>query len=71
MRPGPKRGHSSREDLDALEAAIKTKALPQTEGSFWGASDGSEIKNDLHFIHKTRDAIDDGLNIFYSSWWRS
>lgn len=58
-----------REDLEALEAAINTTTLPETEGFFFGASDGSERENDLHFIRKARDALADGLNVFYSSWW--
>jgi len=57
------------EDLDRLAAAIRDRNLPQTEGFFFGASDGSEIEDDLAFIAKARDALAAGLTVFYSSWW--
>jgi len=57
------------EDLDRLEAAIRAKALPDTQGFFFGASDGSEIEDDLQFVAKARVAIADGLTVYYTSWW--
>jgi hypothetical protein len=57
------------EDLDRLEAAIRDRGLPHTEGFFFGASDGSETEDDLAFIAKAREAIGQGLTVFYSSWW--
>lgn len=57
------------EDLDRLEAAIRDRTLPDTEGFFFGASDGSEVEGDLAFIAKARKALADGLTVFYSSWW--
>ncbi|MDF1600947.1 phosphoglycerate kinase [Mesorhizobium sp. YIM 152430] len=57
------------EDLDRLEAAIRQRALPHTEGFFFGASDGSEIEDDLRFVAKAREALAEGLSVFYSSWW--
>jgi hypothetical protein len=57
------------EDLDALEAAIKAKALPDTTGFFFGASDGSEREDDLAFIAKARGAIAAGSYVVYSAWW--
>jgi hypothetical protein len=56
-------------DLDALEAAVKEDALPDTEGFFFGVSDGSEKADDLEFIRKAREAIAEGHNVFYMSWW--
>jgi len=56
-------------DLDALEAAVKDDALPETEGFFFGVSDGSEKACDLEFIRKAREAIAEGDTVFYRSWW--
>ena len=56
-------------DLDDLELAIKSNALPETTGFFFGASDGSEINDDLAFIAKARQAMADSKTVFYSSWW--
>lgn len=57
------------EDLDRLEQAIREKALPQTEGFFFGETDGSEVDDDLAFVAKARAAIADGKQVFYDSWW--
>lgn len=57
------------EDLDRLEVDVRHRALPHTEGFFFGASDGSEIEDDLAFIAKARAALNDGDTVFYSSWW--
>jgi hypothetical protein len=35
----------------------------------FGASDGSELEDDLAFIAKARDAIAQGKTVFYDSWW--
>lgn len=59
----------TRDDLDALEAAIRDDALPETTGFFFGASDGSERADDLAFVEKARSAIAEGLAVFYDSWW--
>lgn len=55
--------------LDDLEQAVCNKALPETEGFFFGASDGSEMEDDLHFIRKARAAIANGFSVYYDSWW--
>jgi hypothetical protein len=56
-------------DLDRLEADIKESRLPDTQGFFFGESDGSETTDDLRFIGKTRTAIQSGLTVYYTSWW--
>lgn len=56
-------------DLDRLEADIRAGNLPATIGFFFGVSDGSEADDDLHFIAKAREAIADGLVVYYTSWW--
>lgn len=57
------------DDLDNLEVAIRTGALPDTVGFFFGDSDGSESEDDLAFIAAARTAIDQGLTVYYDSWW--
>ncbi len=57
------------EDLDRLEADVRRKVLPSTSGFFFGASDGSEIEDDLQFVAKAREAMAAGLAVFYTSWW--
>jgi hypothetical protein len=57
------------EDLDRLEADIKAKKLPYTDGFFFGETDGTEMEDDLAFIAKAREAIAEGLTVFYDSWW--
>ena len=57
------------EDLDRLEAAVKAKRLPKTEGFFFGTSKPDTMADDLEFIAKARAAIAQGLVVFYHSWW--
>ena len=57
------------EDLDRLEAAIRTRELPHTIGFFFGETDGTEMDDDLAFIAKAREAIAAGLTVYYDSWW--
>ena len=59
----------SAEDLDRLEADIRLGRLPETSGFFFGESDGDEIEDDLAFIAKARQALADGLTVYYDSWW--
>ena len=57
------------EDLGRLEADIREKRLPRTDGFFFGESDGSETSDDLEFVSKARAALRDGASVFYTSWW--
>ena len=57
------------EDLDALEKAVKGKALPETAGFFSGESDPEQTDSDMAFIAKARAAIARGLVLFYDAWW--
>lgn len=57
------------DDLDKLERAIRNDDLPETDGFFFGQSDGSEKDDDLQFLDKARAAIAEGKRIFYRSWW--
>ena len=57
------------EDLDQLETDIRGSALPDTQGFFFGESDGSEVEDDLAFIAAAREAIAQGKTVYYDSWW--
>lgn len=59
------------EDLDVLEKDIRTHALPETTGFFFGNNPPNEdsIANDIEFIEKARNYINDGYAVFYDSWW--
>ena len=58
-------------DLDNLEAAIKGGKLPNTNGFFFGESDGEEeeINEDLRFVAEARNSIAEGYTVWYDSWW--
>jgi len=58
------------DDLACLESAITNKELPSTCGFFFG--DNSDVyygRQDLEFIKKAREALDNGLTVMYDSWW--
>lgn len=57
------------EDLDRLEKDIRSGNLPETDGFFFGESDGSERDDDLAFVGSAREALAQGLTVFYTSWW--
>ena len=60
------------EDLDRLESMAAIKALPPTEGFFFGSTKpfSDEDKQEvLDFVKKARNAINDGKAVLYSSWW--
>ena len=57
------------DDLHRLEADIRAGNLPQTNGFFFGASDGSESTDDLAFVAKAHEAIAQGKTVYYDSWW--
>ncbi|MET4691065.1 phosphoglycerate kinase [Sinorhizobium fredii] len=56
-------------DIDSLEAGLRGRTLPHTEGFFFGVSDGNEVDDDLAFVAKAREALAAGLSVFYTSWW--
>jgi hypothetical protein len=58
------------EDLDRLEQTVKQKALPSTQGFFFG--DDSAVyyhDKDLEFIKNARADLFLGLKVFYNSSW--
>ena len=60
----------TREDLDDLEDAVSGSGLPETVGFFFGSdSDDYYKRQDLDFIRKAREALDNGITVVYDSWW--
>lgn len=58
------------DDLNALEDAVRGYGLPDTVGFFFGDnSDDYYKRQDLEFIQKAREALDNGLTVCYDSWW--
>jgi len=57
-------------DLDKLEMHIKNKSLPDTVGFFFGdTADDYYYEQDLKFIADARQAIAEGYDVYYKSWW--
>lgn len=52
------------EDLDSLEYKIRKGELPETSGFFLTEND-----DDLEFISEAREAISNGYQVYYTSWW--
>lgn len=58
------------DDLDDLEDAVRGSGLPSTVGFFFGNDSDDYYKlQDLEFIRKARQAIDNGKSVMYDSWW--
>jgi hypothetical protein len=58
------------EDIDDLERHVNNGRLPATVGFFFGESSDDYYKEqDLKFIENARQAIADGYEIYYDSWW--
>ena len=58
------------EDLDKLEADVKSGSLPKTRGFFFGHGADEIYKDyDLDFIKKAKAEVFLGLKVFYNSSW--
>ena len=61
-------------DITNLEKAILNKELPESEGFFFGNDSYEEYEeyykeDDLKFIKEAKQAIMEGDEVVYSSWW--
>jgi len=59
-------------DIDYIESQVRGNDLPQTQGFFFGADsrfDDNDKQADLDFIAKAREALKNGEQVFYNSWW--
>jgi len=64
----------NKEDLLSLQNDIKNKNLAETAGFFFGGEydyygEYGDAKNDLKFVREAMEAIEDGMDVFYRSWW--
>jgi len=61
----------SEDILDRLELALNEKTLQPREGFFFGSQDiyPEDIEATRRFIADAREAIADGLEVYYDSWW--
>ena len=58
------------EDLDVLEQTLDGKALPETQGFFFGDnSDDYYSWQDREFIREARERLANGYKVVYTSWW--
>jgi len=60
------------EDINVLESLATLKALPATEGFFFGGNEpfSDEDKEEvLAFVAKARIAFSEGKAVIYDSWW--
>ena len=54
---------------DLLRLKQEYQNLQQTTGFFWGVSGKYEETQTGQFIEAALQAIDDGYEVIYSSWW--
>jgi hypothetical protein len=60
------------EDIDVLESLASLKALPATQGFFFGGDDpfdDEDKESVLDFVAKARIAFSEGKAVIYDSWW--
>lgn len=59
------------EDLDRLEKDIKESKLYPVEGFFFGGDydPATENSKDIAFIRKAREELEEGNEVYYTSWW--
>jgi hypothetical protein len=57
------------EDLVELEKLVCNNELPDTAGFFFGVSEPEDKDYDLEFLNLARNAIKEGKNVYYTSWW--
>ena len=60
------------EDIDNLESLATLKALPATQGFFFGGGDpfsDDDKENILEFVTQSRTAFFEGKAVIYDSWW--
>jgi hypothetical protein len=61
-------------DIEQFEAHVTDKALPETEGFFFGGDSYEEYEEyhkntDLEFIKEAYEAFESGQKVYYNSWW--
>ena len=59
----------SKLDIERLQEDIRNDNLPETQGFFFGESYPSEKERDLEFCIEALQKIQQGFQLYYSSWW--
>ena len=57
------------QDINDLESAVLSEALPNTKGFFFGESHPGDKELDLAFIKEARKAMGGDYEVYYDSWW--
>ena len=60
------------DQLDRLEQDILSDCLPETQGFFFGSDsrfDDRKKEETSAFIQKARNALAEGMQVAYDSWW--
>lgn len=56
-------------DIEELEDCVRGNKLPHTSGFFFGESTEEHNEATLEFINKAKQALLDGYDVIYDSWW--
>ena len=56
-------------DIEELEDCVRGSKLPHTTGFFFGESRDEHNEDTLEFITKAKQALLDGYDVIYDSWW--
>ena len=56
-------------DIEELEDCVRDNKLPHTSGFFFGESTEEQDEATLEFITKAKQALLDGYEVYYDSWW--
>lgn len=56
-------------DIEELEECVRGNKLPHTSGFFFGESHEEHNADTLEFITKAKQALLDGYDVIYDSWW--
>ena len=56
-------------DIEELEDCVRSNKLPHTTGFFFGESTEEQDEATLEFITKAKQALLDGYDVIYDSWW--
>lgn len=61
----------TKEDIDDLEATINENGLVPRSGFFFGEQtiEDYELESAKKFIVDARQAMEDGFDVYYDSWW--
>jgi len=63
----------TKEDVEALASDINSQKLPKTNGFFYGNDSYERYEilqtNDEIFIERAKEALSEGLKVYYTCWW--